>query len=989
MSAQPTEHPYRRDAATGRPVVTYVEDVVPSAGVIAPRAALHTDAPQLRLDGEWRLRWRPRIADAADFHDPDLDDSAWDTVPVPSSLPMQGHGSPWYTNVVYPFPVDPPFVPTQNPTADHRTRFDLPAGWDGERTLLRFEGVESCARVWLNGAEVGFHTGSRLTAEYDVTEHLRAGSNVLAVRVHQWSAGSYLEDQDQWWLPGIFRSVTLLQRPQGGIEDLFVTADFDHETGRGSLRLQSPVDVVVHIPALGIAADVAAGADAIDVGPVSAWSAESPTLYEATVTAGPADAPIETVTVRLGFRSVRIKDGLLTVNGQRIQFRGVNRHEFDPTRGRALPEGLARAELLLMKRHNINAIRTSHAPPQQDLLDLADELGFWVILENDLETHGFGQYGGPGNPVADPRWLPALMDRIQRTVERDKNHPSVIMWSLGNESGDGPNLVEMASWARQRDPGRPIHYEQDLTNAYTDVYSRMYPSPAEVEALVTGADASAFARDPGVFGPVPSSQPVILCEYAHAMGNGPGGLREYQRVFESHPRAQGGFVWEWKDHGIARTAPDGAVSYAYGGDFDEPIHDGVFCIDGLVLPDLTPSPAMTQLARVFAPLGLTIEGRTVRLKNLRDIVDTADLELTWHLAKDGEEVAAGVLDCAPIPPGGTAIVPVPDLDLDGAAGETWLTVRAVLRDVTAWAPSGYEVAFTQAMVASSAPIAAPRSSSPAVRRGDTIALGPGVFDGVDGSLVQLLDMAVLGPRVEVWRAPTDNDSLGFTGESSLARWRDAGLHRLQHRVLSVEAGDGGLVVATRVAPPALRFGLDVSYTWRGDAHQLSLDVEVQPDGDWPDTIPRLGLRMALPGSLANVEWFGMGPGEAYTDSAEGVRVGRWTTSVRELQTPYVRPQENGQRMGVRWAQLTDDGGGGLRIEADPVCGLSVRPWSSAALEAAAHTTDLVPDGLTWVHLDHAQHGLGTHSCGPDVFAAHRLHPRAARFGFTFRRHGLA
>ena len=969
----------------------YVEDFPPSAGVRAPRAALHSDAPQLRLDGQWRLRWSPRIEDADDFADPDLDDSAWDTVVVPSSLPLQGYGSPWYTNTVYPFPIDPPFVPTDNPTADHRLRFDRPAGWGDGRSLLRFEGVESCAKVWLNGIELGFHTGSRLTAEYDVTDQLRAGENVLAVRVHQWSAGSYLEDQDQWWLPGIFRPVTLLQRPEDGIDDLFVRADYDHVTGHGSLQVDCARAVRLRIPALGVDVDLPPGAPAIAVGAVTPWSAEAPNLYDAVVIAGPLDAPIETISLRLGFRTVRIEDGVLLVNGRRIQFRGVNRHEFDPHHGRALPEGLAREELLLMKRHNINAVRTSHAPPRQDFLDLADELGFWVILENDLETHGFGQYGGPGNPVGDERWAPALLDRMRRTVERDKNHASVIIWSLGNESGDGPNLAAMADWTRQRDPSRPIHYEQDLKNAYTDVYSRMYPSTVELEALLDGVDAMPFAREDNVFGPVPAAQPVILCEYVHAMGNGPGGMREYQDLFEQFPRAQGGFVWEWKDHGIAVSGRDGVVHYAYGGDFGEPIHDGVFCIDGLVLPDLTPSPAMAQLKQVFAPVRIIVDpAGSVRLQNLRDLEDTSDLEIIWRQEVSGKVTNEVTIDVGPVGPGESVVVGGPQdededagQDDDADVGERWVTVVARQRQDTAWAPAGHEVAFGQAQVR---PAPAPEPIAPVRpvhRVGHRIDLGPAVFDG-EGTLLRLADLEVVhGPRVDLWRAPTDNDLLGSRGPAAAGIWRGAGLHRLQHRIRDVQTSDSGLVVSVRIAPPTERFGLDATYTWSSDGARLALQVELEPHGQWPETVPRIGLRMALPGALNTVDWLGLGPGEAYPDSAEGQRHGRWSADLEALSTPYVRPQENGQRMEVRWARIGGTDGPGLEIAGRPKFGLTARPWSTAALEAAAHTTDLVPDGLTWVHLDHAQHGLGSHSCGPDVLAPFQLHPRPASFGFVF------
>jgi beta-galactosidase len=958
---------------------SYLEDFRPSVGTVAPRAALHTDAPSLKLDGTWRLRWSPRVADADDFADPDLDDAGWDQVPVPSSLPLHGYGRPWYTNVVYPFPVDPPHVPTENPTADHRTTFELPAGWLGTRTLLRFEGVESHARVWLNGTELGWHTGSRLTSEYDVTDVLREGRNVLAVRVSQWSAASYLEDQDQWWLPGIFRPVTLLQRPADGIDDLLVRADYDAPGGRGSLHVECDVDVRVRVPELGLDVEVPAGGGPVDAGEVEPWSAEVPRLYDATVS-----APGETVSLRLGFRTVRIEDGLLTVNGRRIQFRGVNRHEFHPELGRALPDGYAREELLLMKRHNINAIRTSHAPPRADFLDLADELGFWVVLENDLETHGFGQYGGPDNPVGDERWREALVGRMRRTVDRDKNHPCVVMWSLGNESGDGPLLAEMAQWARDRDPSRPIHYEQDLTNAYTDVYSRMYPPGREVEALLTGEDATPFARSDNPFGPVPKAQPVVLCEYSHAMGNGPGGLREYQDLFERFPRAQGGFVWEWKDHGIAQRTPDGRTWYAYGGDFDEPIHDGVFCIDGLVMPDLTPSPAMAQLAQVYAPVRITVEEGRVRVRNLRDMATTDDLAFSWELVVDGDPAGEGTLDLAALQPGEEADVEAPALP--AGTGEAWLTVSARTRTDTAWASAGHPVAFAQTVLRAAPraePVAATARPGPAGGSTHRLELGPGVFDAADGMLLRLGNLDLLGPRIDLWRAPIDNDELGFFGTPSAHLWRAAGLHRLQHRVVSIDVGDDALVVRSRVAPPALRFGLETTYRWTSDGELLALDVEVEPTGEWPETIPRLGVRMALPGTLSRVEWVGRGPGEAYADSLEGTRLGRWACDVPGLQTPYVHPQENGQRLDVRQARLLADDGTGLAVSGAPAFGLTVRPWSTAALEAARHPTDLQPDGRTWVHLDHAQHGLGSHSCGPDVLEPYRLRPRSARFGFVF------
>ena len=417
----------------------YLTDFARSAGVLPPRAAPHTDAPVLDLGGSWRFRLSPTVAEAPDgFAATGFDDSGWAELPVPSSWPMHGYGSPAYTNVVYPFPVDPPHVPAENPTGDHRLRFAVPAGWAGwagwagARAVLRFDGIDSCGRVWLNGTELGVTQGSRLPAEFDVTGVLRPGAeNVLAVRVHQWSAGSYLEDQDMWWLPGIFRDVTLRLRPAGGIDDVFVHADYDHRTGEGTLRVEAPPGALLDAAGLGLAGVPADRAH--PVARVQPWTAETPNLYDVTVRTG-----AETVRLRVGFRTVAIVDGLLTVNGRRIQLRGVNRHEFHPDLGRVVPADVVRAELELMKRHHVNAIRTSHYPPHPQVLDLCDELGFYLIDECDLETHGFHLVGWRGNPAGDPRWQQACLDRMHRMVERDKNHPCVILWSLGNEADTRP-----------------------------------------------------------------------------------------------------------------------------------------------------------------------------------------------------------------------------------------------------------------------------------------------------------------------------------------------------------------------------------------------------------------------------------------------------------------------------------------------------------------------------------------------------------------------
>ena len=942
---------------------SYLEDPSPGYGALPARAAFRSDARSLGLNGSWRFHLAPGVAAAPDgIEREDFDDTGWADLPVPSNWQLHGHGSPAYTNIVYPFPVEPPLVPTENPTGDYRRRFDLDAGWLAEPAVLRFDGVDSCARVWLNGRELGVTRGSRLPVEFDVTGLLRAGPNLLAVRVHQWSSGSYLEDQDMWWLSGIFRAVTLLARPAGGIADYWVRADYDHRDGSGTLRVEAPPGARLSVPELGIADRPVDGP--IAAGVVEPWSAEQPRLYEAELA---TDA--ERVAPRIGFRTVTVDGGLLTVNGRPLLLKGVNRHEHHPEHGRALPPGTALADVLLMKRHNINAVRTSHYPPDPEFLDLCDRYGLWVVDECDLETHGFEPLGWAANPTEDPRWEAACLDRMRRTVERDKNRPSVILWSLGNEAHTGRNLAAMADWVHGRDDSRPVHYESDHECEYVDVHSKMYADHAEVDRIGRGEDNNPRRR----------ALPFLLCEYGHAMGNGPGGLLEYRELFERHPRCQGGFVWEWLDHGITRHDAEGRAYFAYGGDFGEPIHDGNFITDGLLFPDRTPSPGLVELAKVHEPVRITGCPGGIRVANHYDFAGLDHLAFSWVLEEEGVELAKGSLDVPAVAPGASVEVGLPELF--DTSGETWLTVRAALAEDADWAPAGHVVAWGQLPVAAPAPRPAGGAAARVVRAGDRIELGAGRFDPYTGRLTALGAHPVRGPRLELWRAPTDND-LG--GERPAVRgWRAAGLHRLQHRVIGVELGAGELLVRTRVAPPALAFGLHASYRWTAAGDGLTLRLDVEPDGEWLVTLPRLGLGMAVPGGWGELEWFGGGPGEAYPDSRQAARIGRFSASVDELQTPYVFPQENGNRVDVRWARLTAHGGGGLLIRGAPTFELTARRWTAAQLEAARHTVDLRPGELVELTLDVAQSGLGTASCGPGVLPRYELAPGPATLTLEF------
>ena len=943
----------------------YYEDRAPSTGARAPRAWFGSDAPAQSLNGAWAFRLSARADAPLDFLAADFDDSAWNRLPVPSHWQLHGYGAPAYTNVLFPFPVEPPHVPDENPTGDYRVTFGVPDVWQGMDAVLRFEGVDSCLRAWLNGEELGIAKGSRLPTEFDVGAHLRPGAdNVLAIRVHQWSSGSYLEDQDMWWLSGIFRDVSLLARPAGALNDFFVHAAYDHATGGGTLTLEADAQARLTLPELSVELETG---ERVGIERVEPWSAETPRIYDGTLVAAG-----ERIPIRIGFRTVAVEDGLLTVNGRPVLLRGVNRHEFDPDRGRAISEAAMRQDVLLMKAHNLNAVRTSHYPPHPRFLELCDELGLYVIDECDLETHGFEPLGWRGNPSDDPAWGEAFVDRMRRMVERDKNHPSIIMWSLGNESGSGRNLAAMATWARGRDPTRPLHYEGDSSCRDVDVYSRMYASHAEVEAIGRGEEAP--LPDPDLDARR-RALPFILCEYAHAMGNGPGGLAEYQELFERYPRCQGGFVWEWIDHGIRRRTEDGRAFFAYGGDFGEPLHDGNFVADGLLFPDRTPSPALLELKKVLEPVAITGDpaAGTVRIVNRHDFRDLSHLAFEWVLEDEGQRIAGGTLDVPPVPAGGAVEVALPQ-GLPAPEDEGWLTVRAVLAADAPWAPAGHEVAWGQFAVAPAdgrAVSPAPRSPAPA-RHADLVVLGAGTFDARTGALERLGPIELDGPRVDVWRAPTDNDR-GMYGDAQLeGAWRDLGLHRMLERVLEVRHAAAALVVRTRVAPAASDLGLLATYTWTAVADALALTLDVAPDGAWTVPLPRLGLRLAMPAAFEAVEWFGRGPGEAYADTRRAARVGRFASSVDSLQTPYVRPQENGNRTEVRWATVTDAHGVGVRIQGRPHFELTARRWTTEDLDAAAHQTDLVPSDRIWVNLDLALHGIGSASCGPGVLERYRL-----------------
>ena len=982
---------------------------------------------RMSLDGVWKFRYDPSpVAAPEHFMDTGHDDSGWDNLPVPSCWQMHGYGYPHYTNVPYPIPLNPPYVPSENPTGSYRRLFTVPAGWKGRRLHLRFDGVDSFFEVFVNGRFAGRGMGSRLPHEFDITDLVRSGANVLAVRVHQWSVGTFLEDQDMWWLSGIYRSVTLLGLPPIRLADVTVDTLLDDDYRDGTVRIAAQVDVAGRGTARGCVVEAQlrdAGGAAVWPRPLRAvvrakggavklegavpaahtWSAETPYLYTLLVTLKGEDGKVlMAVPLRIGIRQVEIRDGQLMVNGVKTMLKGVNRHEHHPDLGRSLSYDTMLQDILLMKRHNINAVRTSHYPDDPRWYELCDRYGLYLIDECDLETHGFGY--GPSNICNNPVYEAACLDRMQRMISRDRNHPSVIIWSLGNESGFGCNHRAMARLTRKLDPSRPLHYEGDYLCEVVDMYSRMYASHEEMERIGAG-------KEPIPWGdkelPVEryGTMPMILCEYAHAMGNGPGALKEYWDIIWKHPRLCGAFVWEWIDHGIRTRTPDGREYFGYGGDFGDVPNDGSFICDGLVFPDRTPSPGLLELKQALAPIhteALSLADGRLVVHNRQAFLGLEGYVASWKVLADGRSVQTGTVELPAVAPGSTGILTIPCVPVTDDGHEHWLQVSYRLTHSTPWAEAGHEVAFAEFQLEGTRQpprpahrirgASAPRASEDArevVWRGNDFEIA---FDKVSGTLGRWISSGraclVRGPLLNFWRAPTSNDGKGIGGRI-LAEWHRHGLQRLMPRLGEVrwEQGGGGLrelVVPVRLGGPVVRCGIEAEYRYAVDAEgRVRLTIAGAPSGEWAVAWPRIGVQLRLPRQVNRARWYGLGPGESYIDTCSAVRMGEWRAGEDELETRYVVPQENGNRSGTRWVEATDNAGAGLRVDADTPFNFSLHRYDTLDLEKAMHPYELQERPFMTLNLDVAQNGIGSNSCGPGVLPQHQLKPGPFRFTWLF------
>ena len=972
------------------------------------------------LDGDWRFAFLGSpVETPPGFEGRAFDDAEWKSIHVPSCWQMEGYGHPHYTNCIFPIPAEAaPLVPSDNPTGLYRRVFTAPAAWRDRSVRLRFDGVDSCFEAWLNGTFVGMGMGSRLPHEFDVTRLLDfKGPNVLAVRVVQWSAGSFLEDQDQWWLSGIFRSVSLVAFPKvAAIKDVAVATDLSEDyasaTVRADVRLSGTAAALAKATLEAEILD--ASGHAVLKAPVTAtvrngvatlsakvskpalWSAETPALYTFAVTLnGVADKV--TATIRFGFRQIEIgADGVLRLNGRRLVFKGVNRHEFDTRSGRTLSTESMVRDILLMKRHNFNAVRTSHYPDDPRWLDLCDEYGIYLIDECDLETHGFG-IENPDNPTNRPEWERACVDRMERMVARDRNHPSVILWSLGNESAFGHAHFAMAAAARATDPSRPIHYEGDWHDVLADVASRMYPPVSRCEEILA---------DDGL------RKPFVLCEYAHAMGNGPGGVKEYWDLVWKHPRFCGAFVWEWKDHGITKRTADGKTFFAFGGDFGEHPNDGSFICDGLLLSDQTPSPGLLELKQQLQPFAVSLaDSRKLRLRVESRLAFTtsAGYAASWEVLADGEPVASGALPLPEIASYGSADIAVPWTPPAPAdePRELILVVSFALAAATKWAPAGHEVGFSQFILRPAA--APPVPTAPAIRpvaaqRGEQSGRGAAdtrfrtwscrdaeaVFDAALGTLARWTvggrELLVGGPKPNFWRSPTSNEGKGIGGHACTV-WGSFGLDCLTPRLDAPVLGRDGVLRAPIHLSGLYRnaaIDAETRFSMLADG-SLRVVLSGGPTGDWADaTWPRIGIQLRLPLDFSAVTWYGRGPGETYPDTCAAGRFGIWSAEAESLRTEYAVPQETGSHADTRWVRLSDASGFDILVEAARPFHFSVSRHELLDVDHAMHPHELRPRDYFILSLDVAQNGIGSASCGPDVLPQYRLNPRAFDFAWTFR-----
>ena len=995
----------------------------------------------ISLNGLWKFQFSEKPKDRPmDFFRADFDDSKWALITVPSNWEMEGYDYPIYTNIKYPHEKTPPRIQEHyNPVGSYRMKFKVTPGMLEKDLVLHFGAVSSAMNLWVNGEKAGYSQGSKTPAEFRINDHVREGENLLAVEVFKWSDGSYLEDQDFWRLGGITRNVYLLAREKDQIRDLWVKPELLPDNKRGKFEITLEVmtsgnrdlalDMTLTDPEgrkvfeetrelkgsgkslsdNAIAVDIASGS--LEVKP---WSAESPNLYTLTAALKDADGEsIEFVKQELGFRRLEIKDGQFLVNGKAIYFKGVNLHEHHDRKGHVIDEETMLKDIRTMKMHNINAVRTSHYPQPERFYELCDQYGLYVVDEANIESHGFGATKqGPFDTIRHiayrPEWKAAHMERIKRMVERDKNHPSVVIWSMGNECGNGPVFHEAYKWIKMRDPSRFVQFEQADMEENTDIVSPMYDRIDELES---------YAKNH-------SDRPLVLCEYAHAMGNSVGNFKDYWDVIEKHKVLQGGFIWDWVDQGLVKTNNDGIEFWAYGGDFGPPDvpSDGNFCLNGLVEPDRRPKPALEEVKKVHQFISFSLKGQDrpmggngeveIQISNDYDFTDLDQFDFTWKLSSAGQSLASGKLGVGSVGPGDKASLPIQwNLPPERQGTELILTVTAKTKKEKYLVPEGHEVAWEQFVLSPGAPVSLAVTGQPVrleknkqslVVQTELITLS---FDRNTGVMTEfnILNENILkdgkGFTPNFWRAPIDND-FGNNMHKRCAAWRYASKHRKLKSMRAEKNGDRIRVLVSyelETEDQGHIADFDIDYTVNGNSEILVASTLRRLKKDLPET-PRVGLNVELTEDMEQISWYGRGPFESYWDRKTAAKIGIYTSEVGDLYWPYLRPQENGNRTDVRWLALySREKKHGILIKGLPTIDFSAHHSRMEDFESLErtdgrhqngvsvknrHTTDVVKRDLTSLNIDYRQMGVGgDNSWGARTHKEYRLEGSTYSYSF--------
>ena len=968
----------------------------------SPEAARNKQQSEFQqsLNGQWHFQLFPQPEKVpSNCIEVDFDDSSWPEITVPSNWQLQGYDKPIYTNIKYPFTDTPPFVPKDNPTGIYRSSFQLPIAWQERKQTIIFDGVNSAFHLWCNGVWVGYSQDSRLASEFDISEYLVADKNQLTVMVLRWSDGSYLEDQDMWWLSGIFRDVTLLSKPKVGIKDVTICTDLDACFNHGALRISTQLSEQnqsykvqaqlfdaqsnsVTTPLLasfgeqivdekGGVKDLAK--HSIAVQSPHQWSAESPYLYRVVVSLLNSDGEVvDCEAYQVGFRVVEISDGQLKLNGKALLIRGVNRHEHHPEKGHAISYQDMLTDIKLLKQNNFNAVRTAHYPNHPKWYELCDEYGLYVVDEANIETHGQFPMSRLSNDLS---WLNAYMRRMTRMVERDKNHPSIIIWSLGNESGIGHNHHALYQWTKLKDPTRPVQYEGGGANtAATDIIVPMYARVNEDVLLPNAADVVPKFSIKKWLSMPNEQRPLILCEYAHAMGNSLGSFNKYWQAFRDYPRLQGGFIWDWVDQGLTKTDDNGQQFWAYGGDFGDQINDRQFCINGLLFPDRTPHPELFEVKKAqqfYQFMLLDSENISVKVRSENLFIDANNETIRWTVTEQGEVIASGEVALQVQAQNEQILVLLEAYPPQKAGCDYFLNLEVLLTDDKPWAEKGFVVATEQMPLKPTlglANICLAKGDAPElIETEETITInGLGFQVEIDKQqgeinewIVDGVSKLLQGPKDNFFRAPLDND-IG-TSEADCVdpnawttRWQTAGLSNLMVKCLTIEA-----VALKHKVIVNVQFGhyfndnllitSQWQYTFNSEGRVL-IDVNVQAAKSLPP-LPRVGMQLVVEDISDEVKWFGRGPHENYPDRISSAHIGRYSCSVEEMHTPYIFPSENGLRCDVKEASVGD-----LSICGDFQLGVS--RYSQQNMASAKHTNELVDQQQLYVRIDGFHMGVG-------------------------------